>query len=399
MPWLPANAYKRICFTINLPDGKTHGDYDLDLLRNRLNPDFMICGRETGGATKRAHFQGYLEFPKKLKGSTIDKHFRFYFPLPISCHYEPAMGNAQQNIDYCSKEDKDPFKFGEPGGGQGSRTDLGEMFKAVKEGADDVALIAQDAGKWAVHRRALQEYRMMCAPKRDFPSKLIFLYGPTGTGKTMHAQELEPETVIYRDPFMTGYTGAKANVLFDDFNWRKMDPKYWLTLCDRYSMTVETKGGQLNWAPKIIIFTSNDDPREWWPEAPEATKQAIWRRMDEFGEAKLLGQLVPKDQLLLKDYFTAKPVAPSSTSSAAGGGVRASSLATTDVVDLTQDSSDDEEQQPKLGKRRGRDWDEHSMHSNVAYADDRDCWPELEEAAAPGCKYTDRCTTRVCYCT
>lgn len=313
MPWQMNKQYTRVTFTINLPDGKTWEDYDLETFRIRLNPSFLILGRETGDQGRK-HFQGYVEFGKRILGSAMDKKFRKTFPLPISCHYEQAMGSAEQNVTYCSKEDKEALTFGEPSVGQGARSDLVTMFQAVKEGVTGEGLVALDPAKWAVHRKALEEYRTMLQPKRTWPSKLIFLWGPTGHGKTAQAQHFEPETVHYRDPFVQGYTGSSEAVLFDDFNWKRMDPKFWLTLCDRYPMTVEIKGGLRNWAPKIIIFTSNDDPKTWWPEAPPETLQAVHRRMDEFGEIRQLGTFVPHTQKLLSQFF----LKPASTSDGSG---------------------------------------------------------------------------------
>jgi len=372
MTWRPNNKYRRICFTANIPEEKTWEDFDLETLRVRLNPEYMICGKETA-STGQKHYQGYLEFSKQKKGSTVMNQFSTW---GIKAHLEAAMGTSSQNKDYCSKEDTEPFLFGKPTGndGQGSRTDLGMMFQAVAEGVNGADLVAIDPAKWAVHRKALEEYRSILAPKRAWPSKLVFLWGPTGHGKTAHAMELEPEVVHYREPFLQGYTGHSENVLFDDFNWKKMDPKYWLTLCDRYPMSVEVKGALRNWAPKIICFTSNDDPKTWWPEAPEETRKAIHRRMEEFGTIRMLGDPVPVGQKMLTEFLSA-------ASSGAGGSTAVAAPLTVDqaaaslvslseplsgvdheVVDLTQDSEDDE---PICGKRLREDWDDaHSDYSN-----------------------------------
>lgn len=344
MAWNPANQYHRVCFTANIPNGKTWNDFPAESLRARLNPNFMIMGKETA-STEQPHYQGYFELPKKCAASKIMKHFEQW---GIKAHLEPARGSAEENKTYCSKEDKTPFLFGEPKPGQGTRNDLGTLFQAVKDGASEEGLIALDAGKWAVHRKALREYKTMLTPKRSWPTKLVFLWGPTGTGKTMHAQELSPETIIYRDPFWTGYTATNDCVLIDDFDWSKMNPKYWLTLCDRYSMTVEVKGDTKNWAPKTIIFTSNDDPKEWWPEAPQATREAIHRRMDEFGDIKMLGELVPLAQKLLTAYLPVPPIAPVVPGGAGGAGGAPCS----ETVDLTQDSdSDSQHSAYSLGRR------------------------------------------------
>lgn len=329
MPWNSKHGYKRITFTINLPDGKTWEDYDLSALRVRLGPtlNYLLMGFEGGTEkTPRKHFQGYLEYSKKKLGSAMDNAFRTYFPLPISVHYEISSGSAEQNEKYCkgylpdgSLKDLEPNKFfewGTPAPGQGSRSDLANAFSRIKQGATDVELAEESPQLWGQYRKALSEYRTLIEPKRTWPTQLVFLWGPTGNGKTAQAMlhDPMPTAIEYRDPFITGLVGSSETVLFDDFDWKRMPPKYWLKLVDRYPMSVEVKGGSRNWAPKTIIFTSNDDPKTWWPEAPPETLQAVHRRMDEFGKITLLGAPVPHTQRLLSAFFTA-PTAPASAAS------------------------------------------------------------------------------------
>lgn len=376
MVWNPKATYLRVCVTVNLPDGKTHSDYNLETLRTRLNPSFLLMGREEQG---RKHFQGYMEFPKRKIGSAINSAFRTTFPLPISVHFEPSMGTAQQNVDYCTKEDPEPFTFGDAKqNGQGSRTDLAAMVEQVKSGASDQDLLESNPGAFLVHHKAFQVVRSILAPKRQWPSKLVFIWGETGFGKTRESMKLQPQKLGYRDPFMIGYNGQKENVLFDDFKWSKMDPKYWLELCDRYEMTVENKGTTVNWAPKIIIFTSNDDPMDWWPEAPPETKAAIHRRIGEFGEVIHLGNKLTEGQSLLTKYL-AKPAAVVVTSQhkegAGGAGADTSS-----TVDLTQDSDSD---------------DDHSVTSNVGRAAKR---LRREPEYHPDCRRGHMCNGGACYC-
>lgn len=351
----------RLTFTVNLPDGKSWEDYDLETFRARLNPTFLVMGREVVG---RKHFQGYFELEKKILGSKIDKIFRSSFPLPMSVHYEVTRGSGQQNLEYCTKEDEEAFIFGQPSFNPGQRNDLVTLFEAVKEGTGPAELADLDPKRWAVHRKALEEYRMLVRPKRTWPSELVFIWGPTGTGKTCHAMELEPETVSYREPFLTGYTGSSDAVLFDDFNWRKMDPKFWLTLCDRYPMTVEVKGGYRNWAPRTIIFTSNDDPKDWWPESRPETRAAIHRRMEEFGKTTHLGELVPhtrslKDMLLRKRPEPEPEAGPSTGPQPLSGAMKLTSggdlTDDTQVIDLSLSDDEDEHSCPsdyELEQRR-----------------------------------------------
>jgi len=349
-PWKDSNQYKRMCFTVNLGEGGKFEDYDLSALAIRLKASFCIAGRETG-AEGRKHFQGYMEFEKKKYGKSINEEFRKTFPLPLSCHYEATMGNADQNIKYCSKEDKDPFRMGKPAKTKedGQRTGLVAAMELVKGGAPmlDVAQLQPTA--WAQYRRSLDSYQAMLAPKRSAPTQSVYLWGPTGTGKTMHAHELEPATVFWTGSFLNGFTGAEEVILFDDFDHTKMHWQTFLTMTDRYPMTINVKGGFANFAPKTIIFTSNSDPKTWYPDVPAATREAIHRRMDEYGEIRFLGTLVPKEQNILTKFLIKKVKEPE------GAGVDTTVPAAVSapppappsapvpmIIDLTEDSDDDD---------------------------------------------------------
>jgi len=357
MSFILSAQYKRVTATFNLGDGKSWEDYDLDSLAGNLKTSYMICGKETA-STGQKHFQAYLEWSRKKLGSKIIKESRKTFPLPCSIHFQQSRGSQQQNITYCSKTDKEPWTMGTPSTEQqGARNDLATMFQMVKDGAGDAELVETDAHKWAMHRKAFTDYRLMQAKKREAPSRLLFLWGPTGSGKTAAAMEGEPEVIsISSGRFMIGYTGSGTSVCFDDFDWRSMEPKYWLRLCDRYPMTVEVKGAVVNWNPEHIIFTSNDDPKTWWTEgkhkAADATLEAIHRRMDEFGEIRNLNDQIPrgeKPKKILADYFKLKPKGPHAGAAP--------------PVIVVEDSEDDD----AASEEGGRDYDRHSEESNYNY--------------------------------
>lgn len=338
MPWNPSHAYKRITFTVNLPDGKTWTDYDLQTLRTRLGStlSYLIMGFETCPSTGRKHFQGYLEYSKRKIGSAMDNAFRVTFPLPISCHYEISAGTAEQNQAYCkgymadgslkATEPNEYYEWGTPNPGQGHRSDLAALFQGVKEGKTDLELADQDPARWAVHRKALAEYRVLTETKRSWPMELIFLWGPTRTGKSAQAQHFNPESVDWTGTFLNGFSGSSETLLFDDFEWEKMPPKLWLKITDRYSMVINVKNGFKNFAPRRLIFTSNDDPKTWWPTAHAATREAAHARMDEFGKITHLTRAQPWDQPLLSAFFGPPPGIVAAASAAPSGAARASRI-------------------------------------------------------------------------
>lgn len=352
VPWKMTSQYRRIVFTVNLADDQTWENFNLNKIINKLPAtSFMIAGKETGEGGRK-HFQGYAEFKKKVQGKTIDTAFRTVFPLPISCHYEAVMGTAAQNIEYCSKEDKNPFKYGEvKQTHQGERSDLDVAMNAVADGIPMVQIAETMPSAWAQYRRALNEYAVMKAKKRNWVTRSIYLWGPTGTGKTMHAQELEPTTVYWTGSFLNGYSGTEKVLLFDDFDYKKMDWQTFLTITDRYPMTINIKGGWANFAPEIIIFTSNSNPKDWYSDVPLHTLEAIHRRMDEYGEIRNLGAFVPKEQNILTKYLikeAPKALPPPAPAGAASGGVPALTPPGTPEQDIVVIESDEEEEPPSI---------------------------------------------------
>jgi len=396
----PTGQYGRLVFTVNLPKEEEvdWSDYDIKALRVELNPTYFVCGRETG-KEGRKHFQGYMEFEKKKTGSVIDKVFRKRFPLPISCHYEAAMGSAAQNLEYCSKEDKEAYVYGEPRAGQGARNDLQSIFQDIKNGKTQREIAEENPAAFCQYGRAFEAYRGMVDEKRSWVTQLIFLWGPTGTGKTLHSQELNPVTVNWvSNQFLNGFHAGDKTLLFDDFDYKKMDWQTFLTMTDRYAMSINVKGGSVNFAPKTIIFTSNTDPLDWWPDVHHMTREAIHRRMKEYGVIKYLGTLIPKHQNILTEFLIKKPSPalttpqqrqePEGAAAAAAGGKRS----TPEIIDLTSDEDAPPLQRrgasagaaPKKKTKGGNESsdEEHSDHSMVKRIKYRTSWDSESETNA-----------------
>lgn len=57
-----------------------------------------------------------------------------------------------------------------------------------------------------------------------------------------------------------------------------LSPSFILRLVDRYALTVEIKGGTINFNVPYIIFTSNVDPATWFDSQPDH-KDAWLRRL------------------------------------------------------------------------------------------------------------------------
>jgi len=232
----------------------TQHDITFDYSQANSKASFVIYGKETCPTTKKEHYQGYIEFKEAKTISAVSK-------LIKGAHIEVAKGTSQDNIIYCTKEDKNAKQIGTPSK-QGERKDLEEIqveleTKTIEEIADT------HFSKWCQYGRQFKEYKALKEVKRDWIPEVILLYGETGTGKTKQAIEAGGVILEYTTGgFINGYNGEDV-VIFDDVDINTLPPRTTLLkLLDRYPYSINIKGGTRNWKPKVIYFTSNYDPDE-----------------------------------------------------------------------------------------------------------------------------------------
>jgi hypothetical protein len=244
---------------------------------------YLAYSEETCPTTGKKHFQGFA-YGDKMKLSGWKK----LFP---TAHIEKMKGNFEQNEKYCSKEG-DLIEFGERPQ-QGKRNDILHYREALKTACpyqifdenDQLAGLASRTAKFGFgYRDYLRKKELMS--NHDFPQIYVRI-GPPGSGKTRWVTDTYGATGYAIAPDNTGkwFDGCDRDViLFDDVENGQVPPfSVWKRLCDRYPFQVPYKGGFLLWKPKVIIFTSNYHPKEWWPGITEWDMAAFIRRIDESG--------------------------------------------------------------------------------------------------------------------
>lgn len=293
------------CFTINNPELT---DYPEQWPVMHLK---TILYQVEMGENETLHLQGYLEInsPRAigwLKG------------LNGRAHWERRKGTRSQAILYCCKEDSrlvrprlwtsrdlswedlDPDSLTSclnsrgitlvtsENGNCGTNSRLLEIKEKLSERSNSIEEIADEHfDLWVRHYRAFEKYMTMKAEPRNWECEVHVLYGPTGTGKSKWAMDEYPGAYWkQRSKWWDGYVGHETVIIDEYYGWLPFD--LLLRLCDRYPLLVESKGGQLQFVAKTIIFTTNKYPDEWY-NSDSCYFPAFERRVDKWHYLPSLG--------------------------------------------------------------------------------------------------------------
>jgi len=236
---------------------------------------YLVWGREKG-ERGTPHLQGFISFALKVRWSTIKE------ALGVRCHIELARGTPQEASAYC-KKDGDFEEAGSLPLGRGERSDLDSLARSIAGGASLREIQETFGGAYLRYRRAVRDEIAERVPPRDFQPTIKILWGPTGTGKTRSVYDFHNIEKIYKHDggdWFDGYDGHDV-VLFDDYSGSDFKLTYLLKLCDRYPMRVPVKGSFVQFRPRVIYFTSNLDPAEWYLNAKQVHRDAFFRRVSE----------------------------------------------------------------------------------------------------------------------
>lgn len=248
---------------------------DLPMLRCGELPPTVVWVRgqkEAGDAGGYLHWQVVVAFRKKTSLAGVKSCFGG------TCHAELSRSEAA-NAYVCKEGTRveGPWEWGAKPICRSSKTDWESVWTAAQSG-DLAAIPAQIR---------VVSYRTIRAIGSDFlkPQAIVrqifVFWGRTQSGKSRRAWDEAGVDAYSKDPrskFWDGYQGEEA-VVIDEFRGG-IDISHILRWCDRYPVRVEIKGASRALVAKRIWFTSNVDPRLWYPELDEETLAALLRRFN-----------------------------------------------------------------------------------------------------------------------
>lgn len=97
---------------------------------------------------------------------------------------------------------------------------------------------------------------------------VLTLIGETGTGKSRWTRETFPDAFYLpfaksSGTYWDGYEGQSC-VVIEEANGGRFSYNQLLSLLDRYPFQVSIHGGQCQFTSRVIVFTSNHHPNDWY---------------------------------------------------------------------------------------------------------------------------------------
>jgi len=299
-PPCPAQP-SRFQFTLNNPNG-FQPDFACD-----TNVGFAAWQHETAPTTGTPHLQGVVFLRKARRKDTLNHK---YFDNRASFH---GLDNPDGAIDYCTREfnadgtrkrtppsaelpdtgpwyypNADARRFAVKAGSHKRKRDydlprnLPALIAAVKDG--DIPITEFRANKDFIATCEMQDL------VRTWQTKLLILWGKSGTGKSTLAEHLWPKAYYAQKEHGTSRSQGKLwfdgydkhdVVIIDDYH-HTLSLTQFKELTSKNGYLVPWKGSKVPFLAKLIVILSNEGPDDWWPllrERNDEHYRAAMRRM------------------------------------------------------------------------------------------------------------------------
>lgn len=229
---------------------------------------YWLYGKEVCKETNREHLQGMIIFKNAKRFTAVKKL--------LNCHVEKCK-SINDSILYCKKEGT---WFEHDNRQQGRRTDIKDVANIILNGSLCAAITAYP-DMYIKYHAGMEKLSFSKSRVRDFKPTVIWLWGKSGVGKTRLVHEIEKDLWVSGETlkWWDGYNQQEAT-LFDDFREDQCDFVRLLRLIDRYSCSVQVKGGTRQLYSKRMYITSPFSPENCYLYLRNEEKNQLLRRLD-----------------------------------------------------------------------------------------------------------------------
>lgn len=284
---------RNFVFTVNFPTKLPVYALDTSKFPQWIS---YACWQQEIGENGNRHLQGYVECIGKrslrqlLTIPGFDTQAKGY-----SIRFDVRRGTQQQAIQYCSKVDDttvpDTFvEYGEKKE-QGKRSDLDEIKEKMDLGTSLKRISDEHFGSFIRYHRSFKVYKRINARSRTSRTMILVLWGPSGCGKSRLARECFPDAFWKtNNKWWDDYEGDEA-VVWDEFKGQ-YPYRDLLRILDSTPLTVEVKGCSSQFNSKVVVFTSNFHPKDWYDPAVIGMSwenSPLRRRLAEYGQICYMG--------------------------------------------------------------------------------------------------------------
>lgn len=258
---------RRWCFTLNNPTEEERDHISV------INCEYLIYGNEHMDGKGTPHLQGYIVFKDPKTFNTIKN----YMPR---AHIEKARFNHEENIKYCSKEDKKPFEKGNRPLDKRKRPNNLKILK--NDPINGPKRLLTERAIYGIELEK-QMFKEIINNQLEKP-EIIYVYGDTGTGKTYFA--LQDALLHYgwnnvatirfdKSGFAHCNDPQRPCLVWMEFRPSCLDAASFLELTDGYGTHLNVKHGSMFIRPKRMYICSILPPQEIYRE--EINQQFIRR--------------------------------------------------------------------------------------------------------------------------
>lgn len=216
--------------------------------------------------TQKLHVQFAVQFKhqKALKAMKL---------IDPTAHWEPAKGNVNHQVAYCSKTDskvEGPWEFGTRPA-QGARNDLAAVADAVKSGATLAKIAGDHPVQFIKYYRGIAELQRYFTPERQWLTRCFYLCGKSGIGKSYGFHHLGLRRDDWFEPTLesisgsynfNGYSGQPV-IFIDEVMLSSIQRSMLLHMGNSYPYSIPIKGGQpVPFLARFVFMVANDPPSE-----------------------------------------------------------------------------------------------------------------------------------------